>query len=235
MRKIGLLLLMLLPSRIKIEILRLLGHQVSRKCRIGMSWLDIRSIRIDDGAWIGPMNAFKGLKCLELGREAGIGRFNQFTASQAGVEGLGEGAGVVRLADGAVITMRHYFDCSALVAIGERSLVAGIGTIFFTHQKGIKALYEAKPIRVGPRVYLGAACIVLPGAHIAGHAYVASGSLVGGALDQEYAVYSSPRAQVVKALAPDAAYFTADAPTARRGGKSNATITRFAVRKEELT
>lgn len=215
MRKIWLLMLMVLPSRIKIEILRMLGHKVSRQCHIGMSWLDARSIHLEDGARIGLLNVFKGIKNLELGRGAGIGRLNQFTASQAGVEGLGEGAGTVRLAEGAVITMRHYFDCSALIEIGDKSLVAGIGTIFFTHQKGIKALYEAKPIRLGPRVYLGAACIVLPGARIAGHAYVASGSLVGGRLDQEYAVYSSPRAQVVKELQPDAAYFSAVAPTAR--------------------
>lgn len=214
MRRVWLLILMLLPSRLKIELLRLQGHQISRKSKIGFSWLDVEEISMGDGSRIGLLNIFKGLRKLDLGPNAGIGRFNQFTANQYYVTIAGQDHGIVELANGAVITNRHYFDCQSTIRLDQFVLVAGLGSVFFTHQKGIKALHEAKPIYIGPKVYLGAACVVLPGASVAGYAYVVSGSLVGGNLNQEYAVYSSPRAQVVKELPRDAAYFNAGDPTA---------------------
>jgi len=214
-KTLWLLTLLFLPSRLKIELLRLQGHKVSRKSHIGFSWLDVGQLEISDGASIGPLNVFKGLNRLSMGQSATIGRLNQFTASRhyAGIGGSDHG--VLELADGAVITMRHYFDCQSAIRLGRQSLIAGLGTAFFTHQKGIKELHEAKAIDFGPRVYLGAACVVLPGARVAGHAYIVSGSIVGGNLEVEYSVYSSPRAQAVKQLDRNAAYFCQDAPTAK--------------------
>ncbi|MGH7689537.1 MAG: acyltransferase [Gemmatimonadaceae bacterium] len=206
--------LLLLPSRLKVELLRLRGHDVSRQSHIGMSWLDIGHISLRDGARIGPFNVFKGMAVLDMAANAEIGRFNQFTANRyySGIAGAQHGR--VTLAKGAVITMRHYFDCQSSVSLGEDSLIAGIGSVFFTHQKGVHSLNEAAPISIGPRVYLGAACVVLPGAFVRGRAYISSGSIVSGVLDEQDVLYASPKASVVKALTPDASYFATDKPTA---------------------
>lgn len=214
-RRLWLAALMFLPSRIKIELLRLRGHHVSRRSRIGLSWLDVQTLRIADGARIGSFNVFKGLAALDMAEEAEIGKFNQFTASPYYESIGGPAHGRVSLGHGAIVTMRHYFDCQSSISIGADSLVAGIRSVFFTHQKGIRSLNEAAPITIGPRVYVGAACVILPGASVRGRAYLSSGSIIAGNLDQEDAVYASPRAVVVKSLSSDAAYFSAARPTAR--------------------
>jgi acetyltransferase-like isoleucine patch superfamily enzyme len=213
LRRVWCMTLMLLPSRLKIEILRLRGHQVSRRAQIGMSWLNIDHISLGDGARIGLLNFFKGLQSLEMGPESEIVRFNVFTAYGPFADIGGAEYGRVTLRRRAAITMRHYFDCQSSVTIGEDSVIGGIGTVFFTHQKGVRTLNEAKPIRIGPRVYLGAACVVLPGAVIRGRAYIGGGSIVSGMLEEQDVIYASPRATVVKLLPEDAAYFASHHPT----------------------
>ncbi len=215
LRGIYLFLLAVLPSRLKIELLRLQGHTVSRKAHIGLAWLDIRGLYLAEGARISSFNVFKGINHLVMGRNAGIGRFNQFTANRHYAEIAGSSHGIVELADAAVITMRHYFDCQSRIYIGEHSLVAGIQSVFFTHQKGIRGLHEAKAIIIGPRVYIGTSCVVLPGTLVAGHAFIGGGSVLSGALEREFALYSSSRATMMKPLEADCAYFSDTDPTAR--------------------
>ena len=195
LRGIYLLLLAVLPSRLKIELLRLQGYNISRKARIGLAWLDVRELSLAEGARIGAFNVFKGIQKLAMGRNASIGRFNQFTANRHYMEIAGASHGTVELADAAVITMRHYFDCQSSLYVGEHSLVAGIRSVFFTHQKGIRSLHEAKAVHIGPWVYC---CVVLPGTH-----------------EEEFALYSSPRVMMMKALGEECAYFSTADPTAR--------------------
>lgn len=213
MKRLILVVLLVLPSRLRIFVLRMLGHRIGRNCFIGAAWLDVVRIEMEEGSFIGHLNVFKGLRQLTLGTGARVGRYNVFTASRHYSVLGGTGHGVVTLAPRAVITMRHYFDCQAAIAIGEDSLIAGIGTVFFTHQKGIAAIHEAKPIDIGPRVYVGGCAVVLPGAVINGHAYVVSGSTIGGKLEDQYCIYASPRAVAIKTIAPNAAYFQQDRPT----------------------
>ena len=213
MSRLTSILLLLLPTWGRIRLLRMLGHEIASSARVGCSWIDIRRMTLGENARIGFGNVFKGLDSVVLKDNAKIGRFNQFTASRHYKALAGTDHGTLVLESGAVITMRHYLDCQHRIAIGERSLIAGIGTTFFTHQKGIASLHEAKPIEIGPRVYVGARCMLLPGTHIAGFAYIAAGSNISGRLSESYAVYGSGKAAVVKKLALDAVYFTSDSPT----------------------
>ena len=215
MRKLYFIILALLPSWLKVEFLRLKGHEISRKSHIGMSWLDIKKIRMGEGSRIGSLNVFKGLREVNLECRAGIGNYNQFTANAHYADIAGVDHAKLNLREGAVITMRHYFDCQSAIEIGKDSLVAGLGTAFFTHQKGIKTLHEAKRVDIGERVYLGSSCVVLPGASIRGYAYIVSGSIISGNLHETHAIYSTPRAVVVKKIDDTAAYFSTPDPTGR--------------------
>ncbi len=78
--------------------------------------------------------------------------------------------------------MRHYFDVQDLVEISDDSLIAGIQTMVFTHQKGLVALNEFKPVKIGSRVYVGAGCRLLPGTTVGNHIVIGAGSIVGGNL-----------------------------------------------------
>lgn len=202
------------PSSLKVVVLRLLGHSVGDDVKIGFSYLDIKSLDLKAGARIGNGNVFKGMQKISMGENASIGRFNIFTCNKYYLISFSENAGRLYMDDRAVVTMRHYFDMQHSVTLGHDSLVAGIQSIFFTHQKGFTELDEAKPIVLGSKVYLGAACKVLPGAEIANHIIIGAGSVVSGLLDEEYSLYASPKAVLVKKLEKNVPYFAEKNPTA---------------------
>jgi len=160
------------------------------------------------GSRIGFGNVFKGMRHLELGDDASIGRFNLFTCD-AYYRALSPGdAGKVILGARVAITTRHYFDAQHRISIGSGSLIAGIQTMFFTHQKGLERLNEAKPISLGERVYIGAGSRVLPGTTVSSHVIVGAGSVVGGTLDRQYSLYATQRATWVKELSPTTPFFS---------------------------
>lgn len=167
---------------------------------------------MSDGARIGHLNIFKGMRNVSIGVMSSIGRYNIFTSSRY-YQGLyPTEAGVLVIGNKAAVTMRHYFDLQHRISIGDHSLVAGIGTVLFTHQKGAQQLDEAKAITIGSRVYVGAACVVVPGTTIADNVIVGAGSVVGGNLDEPYVLYSSPRAMVVRELDKNHSYLRHDNP-----------------------
>jgi acetyltransferase-like isoleucine patch superfamily enzyme len=71
------------------------------------------------------------------------------------------------------------------VSIGDRTLV-GYGTQILSRNHRIPTLpesifssgHEARPVVIGADVWIGAGCIILPGARIGDHAVVAAGSVV---------------------------------------------------------
>ena len=79
LRTLNLLLLALLPSAVKVRILRLAGHEIGPGAKIGCSFVDVKRMKLGAGARIGFGNVFKGMQYLELGDRTSIGRFNLFT------------------------------------------------------------------------------------------------------------------------------------------------------------
>lgn len=71
------------------------------------------------------------------------------------------------------------------VTIGDRTLV-GYGTQILSRNHRVPPLpesiffsgHEARPVEIGADVWIGAGCIILPGARIGDHAVVAAGSVV---------------------------------------------------------
>lgn len=208
------LLFAIFPSTLKVAVLRFKGHSIGKGVKIGISYLDIKNLHLGTNAKIGNWNVFKNVQTLEMGDEASVGRFNIFTCNKYYLKYYPDFAGKFHMDDRAVVTMRHYFDLQHSITLGSNSLVAGMQTIFFTHQKGFQKLNEAKPIQIGPRVYIGAACKILPGACIRGHIVVGAGSIVSGELDVEYSLYASPKAELVKSLNENIPYFNDQNPTA---------------------
>lgn len=90
----------------------------------------------------------------------------------------------------------------------------------FTHQNGLVALNEFKPVKVGSRVYVGAGCRLLPGTTVGAHIVIGAGSIVGCNLLDSYHLYASPRAIPVKQLRADMPYFTVERPAGPNPGGS---------------
>lgn len=207
------LLFALLPSAVKCAWLRRRGHTIGKDVRIGVSVLGVRHLELGDHSRIGHGNIFKGMESVSLGANASIGRFNLFTCNPHYYKLNPQRAGRLAIGARAAITMRHYIDVQDRVELGEDSLIAGIQTMVFTHQKGLSSLNEFKPVRIGRRVYIGAGCRILPGTTVADCIVVGAGSIVGGHLSETFQLYSSPRAVAVKQLNRDMPYFTAEWPS----------------------
>ncbi len=211
-RMVSFLLFAFCPSGLKVLILRLLGHTIGRNVHIGICYLDVGNLVIGNASRIGNWNVFKGIRSLTLGEGASIGRFNLFTSSSYYQQLYPNDAGIISIGPGSAVTMRHYFDVQHRIKIGAESLVAGIGTMFFTHQKGASQLDEAKPITVGNRVYIGAASVAVPGTTVGNNIVVNAGSIIGGNLSESYKLYSSPRAVAVRDLPAEHPYFVEEGP-----------------------
>ncbi len=204
------LLIFLLPSKLKVFALRMMGHQIGRKVQIGLCIIDVKHLVIGDGVRIGNFNVFKGLRRMTIGTGSTIGRYNVFTCSPfyraQGADNAN--VGVVEIGEHTAITMAHYFDAQDTIKIGSRSLVAGLGTILFTHQKGPNSLNETKPITIQDRVYVGAACRIMPGTFLASNIIIGGGSTLAGNYSDEYKLYLSPKASAVADIDRNHPYMT---------------------------
>lgn len=211
MKKILFILMLLFPSFIKVFLLRLMGHDIGKNVHIGFSYIESDLIIINDNASIGGFNVIKGLKEFALGESSTIGKLNVITAN-AYYRNKYEEGGILRIGQNSAITMRHYIDVQEKILIGDKSLIAGIGTLMFTHQKGSLDLNEAKAIHIGDNVYLGAACRIMPGTEINNNCIVAAGSILAGKYNEEFSLIAGEKAKIKKILDNDHSYFESKDP-----------------------
>jgi len=197
---IGLLLLPM-PSAIKVLVLRWLGHNVHRTAYIGFSYLGVRKITMEENTYIGTGNIFTHLDQLEMKAGSRINRWNRFTSGPMY-------KGCLRLLTRASISLRHYFDVCDLVQIGENTIVAGHHSTFFTHSKGVEVIDYTKPIIIGDWCYLGSNLKAVPGVKLGHHCFVGMGSvLVGDYSTVNFSLVAGNPAKARKKLSPDSAYF----------------------------
>ncbi|MBW4616326.1 MAG: acyltransferase [Desmonostoc vinosum HA7617-LM4] len=204
-------LVALLPSWIKILVLRMMGHEIGKDVYIGMSILNIRKITLKDGARIQNLNYFKNLSHLTMMERSAIsGWGNWFTASQANYQD-NEDFGCLTIGERASITGRHYFDVQGRIVIGKGTLIGGFNSTFYTHTitADIDTTNINKPIIIGERCYVGSHCIFLPGTAIGSFTFVGAGSVVTkNFLDKDYVLLAGNPAMVKKVYPKESKFFT---------------------------
>jgi len=192
-------------------VLRMMGFEIGEGVYIGFSYIEADSISIGDNASIGGFNVIKGLKEFHLGDSSTIGKLNVITANKY-FRNIYTSAGVFFVGNNSAITMRHYIDVQERIIIGDKSLIAGIGTFIFTHQKGTTDLNEAKEIQIGNKVYVGAACLILPGTEIHDNCIIGAGSTLVGKYNNEFSLVTGDKARFKKTLSSEHPYFSNEDP-----------------------
>lgn len=195
MRRFATALVSLLPSIPgKNQLLRLLGHRVSRAARLSPSVLLVSRMVIAGDARIGWFNF---IRCRRLVMRQGsyLGRFNQIRGpisvhlAERGAIGNGNvirraeypvtyGPSRLRLGVGSKITVGHFLDCTKSIEFGARVTVAGRGSQFWTHgyyhlPRGAGRFRVDGTILVEDDVYIGSMVLFSYGAR------VAEGSVIG--------------------------------------------------------
>lgn len=191
-------LLAMLPSKIKILVLRLLGAKIGRGCHIGVSIVEAKDIRIGSYVRIGNCNLIKGLRKLELQDGSKIESLNWIT---------GAGTGSLRMGKNSSIRRLHFLEASANVTIGANTIIAGRSSLFFTHGLAPDNLDDMRPIVIGDWCYIGSAVRFLPGASVATGTFVAMGAVVTKAYTDEYSMIGGVPAKRIKRLSKSMKYF----------------------------
>ncbi|MFY0603974.1 MAG: hypothetical protein JXQ93_08490 [Flavobacteriaceae bacterium] len=213
MKRIGTALFALLPSKLAHLFLKMMGHKISWKSKIGFSFIYTDSIELKDTAKIGhfnfikvdkislgenavikSLNFFKGPFNIILKEEARIGKQNRF---QRATSTVSYGISELIIGKGTGITSRNYLDLMQSIIFGEHSQVAGIGTQFWTHgyihaSKGVERIRIDGQIIIGNNVYIGSRCIFNPGVIVKDAINIGGNSVISKDLNQSGMYVNQP-------------------------------------------
>ncbi|MFC5286585.1 acyltransferase [Actinokineospora guangxiensis] len=194
------------PSGLKNRLLRWCGHDVARTARAGICLVDGRSaVRIGEGAVVGHGNAFRGLRRLEVGAGAIVGQLNWWTVAP-GLR-LDDEHGAVVLGEHAVVTNRHYIDCSGGLALADFATLGGVRCTVLTHSVDLTTGRQTlSPVVLEHQAFISTNCVVMAGTRLAERAVLAAGSVTAlGGRYERHTLYGGVPAKPIRPI--DGAYF----------------------------
>lgn len=188
----------LLPSALKIRVLRRLGARIGQGCHIGLSLIQAQQIEMGDHVRIASFNLMHRLRSIRMGQGSRMNGFNWIT---------GAGTGSFMLGHHSAITRLHFLEASGSIHIGDNSIIAGRGTHMFTHGISSTVLDDVRPIVIGPWCYIGSSSRFVPGSGVAEGTFVGMGAVVTKRFAERHVLVAGNPARVRKQLSPDDAYF----------------------------
>ena len=198
LRLVASLFVLLLPNWLKIPVLRAFGSRIGKGCYIGFSILNVSRIDLGDHVRIGHFNLIHSLSELVLETGSKIESMNWISGGGKGKLLLGRNASIRRL---------HALECSGTVQIGANSILAGRGTLIYTHSAAPREVTVTRGVSIGDWCYIGAAARFLPGASVAKGTFVGMGAVVARQHGEEYVVLAGSPAAIRRQLSPDEPYF----------------------------
>ena len=189
-----------MPSILKIKILNLIGHSISRKSKIGpvilgrstklslhegafiggFNLLSCHSLELKQDSFIRRFNTFQGEFTVKLNKQASIGNFNRFVNSSFELE---KSKPELKLGVSSNLTSKHYFDMTESIIIGRNTVIGGRGSQFWTHgfqhfNKGTSRFRVDGAIQIGDGVYIGSRVLFNPGVIVSDSVSLGSGAIV---------------------------------------------------------
>ncbi|HAJ45577.1 MAG TPA: hypothetical protein DCL54_03235 [Alphaproteobacteria bacterium] len=202
MRALRFLMMMLealLPSTLRIWLLRRRGATIGAGCHIGaFTILDASNIHLGDCVQIASFNLVHRLSRLDMGNGSRMNGFNWIT---------GAGTGRLEVGKNSAITRFHFFEASGDITIGENSIIAGRDSHFFTHGISATNLDDVRSIRIGSWCYIGSSSRFVPGSGVSKGTFVGMGSVVTKPFTEEFLLIAGNPAQMKKQLSSTDVYF----------------------------
>ncbi len=201
------LLWLLPPSRAKNRLLSALGHPVHPTARAGVCVVTgATEITVGAGAVVGHGNVFRSLRAVRVGAGAIVGQFNWWSVAPS-LEPAEAEHGVAVLGEHAVLTNRHYLDCSGGLRMADFATLGGVRCTVLSHSVDLDSGKQTLAAVVLDRqAFVSTNCVVMAGTHLAERAVLAAGSVT--ALAGHYAPRTLYGGVPAKAIRPiDGAYF----------------------------
>lgn len=182
----------LMPAaRLKNWLLTKVGNEIHPTAHVSpMLLLPNARIIAAEQSRIGGLTAVRGA-VVELGECAELGQLNWISAAPFLVRGADSThAGILRIAEHASVTNRHYIDVSGGVSVGRYSTVAGVRSTFMTHGIDVASnTLVTSPIIIGEYAMVGGSCDFVLGAVVPDRSIVGMGSVVLRGLEQPGGLY----------------------------------------------
>lgn len=189
----------LLPSRLRIAVLRMRGAKIGQGCFIGsFCLLDAKVIRLGDHVRIARFNLIHRLVELQMDDGSRMNGFNWITGASTGKLQVGRNTAITRF---------HFFEASGDIILGANTIVAGRNSHFFTHGISSTNLDDVRSIEIGPWSYIGSSARFVPGSGVSAGTFVGMGAVVSKRIDDEYVLVAGNPARVVKSLGRCDPYF----------------------------
>jgi acetyltransferase-like isoleucine patch superfamily enzyme len=122
---------------------------------------------------VGKLNFFTGPMSVCIGNDVKIGFRNRFNCG-IWVAKNGNYKRTLRIEDKVLITNAHHFDVAGEILVGECTVIAGIGSQFWTHGNGA----EDVNIEIGSDCYIGSSALFCPGGLIAKDTVIGAGAII---------------------------------------------------------
>lgn len=205
MRKYFTAIFCLFPGKLAIVFLKLIGHKISWKSKIGFSIIFTESlilgenckighlnfIKVDkiifkNKAYIGNLNIIKGPLTLDFDQQGAVGNSNIISRGPIGVV---YGEAKLKLGELAKITARHTIDLTRNITIGDFSTIAGAGSQIWTHgyihaKEGKSRIRVDGDVNISNNVYIGSGCLINAGVTINTGIIVGSNSTISKDLEE---------------------------------------------------
>lgn len=210
------LVVMILPRCLRARALNLVpGFIVHPTSSIGCSFLcPSGSLVLHPHSAVGHLTFCRGVERLELKRGSRLGHLNWISGWPRGRAhdpfALMSPNRIPELVleEDAVVTHRHYFDCTDAIRIGQGSGVLGIRSLLLTHTVQLSTgLQSCAPISIGCRCLIATNCVVLGGAALPDYCALGALSLLRDSPGSRYTLYAGNPAVFVRPIATDAGFF----------------------------
>ncbi len=199
MRKLLTALICILPSKLALFFLKMIGHNVSYKAKIGFSlifvdkiimsdearighfnFIKINNLKFKPKAYIGHLNILKGPFDLNFDKQGAIGNSNKITRAPLGVT---YGLSQLKMGELSKITANHRVDLTRSVFVGDFSTIAGSSSQIWTHgylhaSSGKGRIRIDGEVHIKNNVYIGSNCVINAGISINSAITVGSNSTV---------------------------------------------------------
>lgn len=186
-------LILFLPSKVKILVLKLLfgRNSVSSDAYIGFSYINAKKVKIGKDVYIGNFNLINNVEELLLSNGSkiitrniirSVNKFIMDEETKVGISNhfycnpLLNKKSIFKLGHASAVTSYHSFDLTDDIFIGNQSVIAGKGTQFWTHSFDIKRNRLQRKIKIGDNVYLGSMSVVL--SNICDNVQIGAGSVI---------------------------------------------------------
>jgi acetyltransferase-like isoleucine patch superfamily enzyme len=204
MRNIVIFILCLFPkSRPKNLVLKLFGFELAKNCYISPNFVwNVSRFSLGEGAEIRAFNVFRNVG-IEIGDCAIIGSFNWFSAAPA-LRHLSNFTGSFKLGSHGAINSRNYFDCSGGIGFGKFSDLAGVRSIFISHQIDYgTANQSCERIAIGDYCLISANVKMTPGVQVENACLVAMSSVLIRGVYKSGNLYAGVPAKLKKPISGD--------------------------------